>query len=45
MKDEGVLTYPNGDHSNVLKIKPPMVVTVREIDLFVDLLDEQLESL
>ncbi len=45
MKDEGVLTYPNGDFNNVLKIKPPMVVTAREIDLFVDVLDEQLARL
>ena len=39
LKDEGVITYPNGDLDNVLKIKPPMVFTEAHADCFVDTLD------
>ena len=39
LKDEGVITYPNGDLDNVLKIKPPMVFGRDHADCFVDALD------
>ncbi len=42
LKDEGVITYPNGDLDNVLKIKPPMVFTAAHADCFVGSLDSVL---
>ena len=45
MKDEGVITYPNGDLDNVLKIKPPMVFTAHDADIFVDTLASVLDEL
>jgi 4-aminobutyrate aminotransferase-like enzyme/Ser/Thr protein kinase RdoA (MazF antagonist) len=39
LKDEGVITYPNGELDNVLKCKPPMVFTQDHADIFVDTLD------
>lgn len=42
MKEEGVIVYPNGDLDNVLKIKPPMVITESEADFFVDTFDRVL---
>ncbi len=45
MKDEGVITYPNGDLDNVLKIKPPMVFSEGDADIFVDALGEILVEL
>lgn len=45
MKDEGVITYPNGDLDNVLKIKPPMIFTNADADIFVDTLAGILEEL
>lgn len=40
--DLGVLSQPTGDHSNVLKVKPPLCLTERSADLFVDALDDTL---
>jgi 4-aminobutyrate aminotransferase-like enzyme len=40
--DLGVLSQPAGDHSNVLKVKPPLCLTRRSADLFVDALDDTL---
>ena len=45
LKDEGVLTYPNGDLDNVLKIKPPMVFSVDDVDVMVDTLAEVLQEM
>jgi 4-aminobutyrate aminotransferase-like enzyme/Ser/Thr protein kinase RdoA (MazF antagonist) len=45
MKDEGVITYPNGDLDNVLKIKPPMIFTNADADIFVGTLAGILEEL
>lgn len=40
MKNQGVIVYPTGVHDNVLKIKPPMVFTAEDVDIFVDTLAE-----
>ncbi len=35
----GVIMQPTGDYLNVLKIKPPLVVTIESADFFADMLD------
>jgi 4-aminobutyrate aminotransferase-like enzyme len=45
MRERGVVVYPNGDLGNVLKIKPPMVITESEVDRFVEQLDLVLAEL
>lgn len=40
--DEGCIVQPTGDHRNVLKIKPPLVITRESADYFVDALDRVL---
>ena len=45
MLREGVIMQPTGDHKNVLKIKPPMVLTRESADFFVDALDRVLGDL
>lgn len=42
---EGVIMQPTGDHKNVLKIKPPMVLTRESSDFFVAALDRVLADL
>ena len=42
---EGCIVQPTGDHKNVLKIKPPMVITRESVDFFVDALDRVLAGL
>lgn len=39
---EGCIVQPTGDHKNVLKIKPPMVITRESVDYVVDALDRVL---
>jgi len=34
-----VIVQPTGDHLCVLKMKPPMCLTVESADFFVDMLD------
>ncbi|WP_430647492.1 aminotransferase [Agromyces sp. GXS1127] len=38
----GVIMQPTGDHQNVLKVKPPLVVTRESADFFVSMLDRVL---
>ncbi|WP_353814786.1 aminotransferase class III-fold pyridoxal phosphate-dependent enzyme [Agromyces sp. SYSU T00266] len=38
----GVIMQPTGDHQNVLKVKPPLVVTRESVDFFVEMLDRVL---
>ncbi|MGR0320746.1 aminotransferase [Agromyces sp. ZXT2-3] len=38
----GVIMQPTGDHRNVLKVKPPLVVTRESADFFVAMLDRVL---
>lgn len=40
MKDEGIIIYPTGALDNTLKIKPPMVFSRDDVDLFSATLDE-----
>ncbi|AOX45890.1 aminotransferase class III-fold pyridoxal phosphate-dependent enzyme [Microbacterium sp. BH-3-3-3] len=40
----GVIMQPTGDFQNVLKIKPPLVVTRASVDVFVDTLDRVLTT-
>jgi 4-aminobutyrate aminotransferase-like enzyme/Ser/Thr protein kinase RdoA (MazF antagonist) len=41
----GVIVQPTGDHKNVLKIKPPMVIGRESVDYFIEQLDAVLGSL
>jgi 4-aminobutyrate aminotransferase-like enzyme len=41
----GVIMQPTGDDKNVLKIKPPMVITRESVDYFVDQLAQVLRDL
>ncbi|MDU0344854.1 aminotransferase [Microbacterium sp. KSW2-29] len=40
----GVIMQPTGDFQNVLKIKPPLVITRASVDVFVDALDRVLST-
>ena len=44
MRDEGVITYPNGMGDNILKIKPPMIFSKDNVDLFVSTLGRVLSE-
>jgi 4-aminobutyrate aminotransferase-like enzyme/Ser/Thr protein kinase RdoA (MazF antagonist) len=44
MRELGVIVQPTGDQVNVLKMKPPMVLTVASADFFVDMLDRVLTT-
>ena len=44
LRERGVLISTDGPFDNVLKIKPPLVVTRSDIDMFVDELDAVLAS-
>jgi 4-aminobutyrate aminotransferase-like enzyme/Ser/Thr protein kinase RdoA (MazF antagonist) len=43
MKAQGILLSSDGPHDNVLKIKPPLVITVEEADRVVAALDQALD--
>ena len=44
MRELGVIVQPTGDRQNVLKMKPPMVITRESADFFVDMLDRVLST-
>jgi 4-aminobutyrate aminotransferase-like enzyme/Ser/Thr protein kinase RdoA (MazF antagonist) len=44
MRELGVIVQPTGDHLCVLKMKPPMCLTVESADFFVDMLDRVLRT-
>ncbi len=44
MRELGVIVQPTGDHLCVLKMKPPMCISVAAADYFVDTLDEVLTT-
>ena len=44
MRDRGVLLSTDGPHHNVIKIKPPMVLTRQDIDMTLDLLNDVLSA-
>jgi 4-aminobutyrate aminotransferase-like enzyme/Ser/Thr protein kinase RdoA (MazF antagonist) len=45
LKQRGILISSDGPHDNVLKIKPPMVISVQECTRVVEALDESLHDL
>jgi 4-aminobutyrate aminotransferase-like enzyme len=45
MKDESILLSTEGPHHNVLKIKPPLVISKEECDFFLAKLDEVMTRL
>ncbi len=44
MRELGVIVQPTGDHVNVLKMKPPMCLSMTSADYFVDMLDRVLTT-
>jgi 4-aminobutyrate aminotransferase-like enzyme len=44
-RDRGVMVGSTGPHDNVLKVRPPLVVTPAEADLIVAAIDETLSAL
>lgn len=45
LKDRGILLSVDGPLHNVIKIKPPMVLTSNDVDMLIDNLDEELKNL
>jgi len=45
LKDNGVMNWPIGRSDNVLKLKPPMMVSTAEVDIFVSAMDEALTTM
>jgi 4-aminobutyrate aminotransferase-like enzyme len=45
LRQLGVIMQPTGDHGNVLKIKPPLVVTADDVDFFIAMVDRALSEL
>jgi len=44
LRELGVIEHATGDHSNVLKVKPPLCITEQSADFFLDRLDEVLTT-
>ncbi|MFS0901368.1 aminotransferase class III-fold pyridoxal phosphate-dependent enzyme, partial [Mycolicibacterium litorale] len=44
MLDLGVIIQPTGDHSNILKTKPPLCIDIESADFYVDALDRVLSE-
>lgn len=42
MRELGVIVQPTSERQNVLKVKPPLCLTIESADFFVDMLDEVL---
>jgi len=45
MKERGILLGTDGPFNNVIKIKPPMVITKQDADMFIRVLDDELLSM
>jgi 4-aminobutyrate aminotransferase-like enzyme/Ser/Thr protein kinase RdoA (MazF antagonist) len=45
LRHRGALLGTDGPYRNVLKIKPPLVITEADVELFVDMLGEELRSI
>jgi 4-aminobutyrate aminotransferase-like enzyme len=43
LKDRGILLSTDGPLHNVLKIKPPMVITEEDVDMVLRVLDDELD--
>ncbi len=44
LRERGVLTGTDGPHHNVLKLRPPLVFSGEDADLFLETLDDLLEE-
>jgi 4-aminobutyrate aminotransferase-like enzyme/Ser/Thr protein kinase RdoA (MazF antagonist) len=44
LRELGVIVQPTGDHVNVLKMKPPMCISITSADFFVDMLERVLTT-
>ena len=44
LRERGVLTGTDGPHENVLKLRPPLVFSEEDADLFLEALDDVLEE-
>jgi 4-aminobutyrate aminotransferase-like enzyme/Ser/Thr protein kinase RdoA (MazF antagonist) len=44
LRDCGILTGTDGPHHNVIKLRPPLVFTEKDADLFANTLDETLQE-
>jgi 4-aminobutyrate aminotransferase-like enzyme len=44
LRECGILTGTDGPHHNVIKLRPPLVFTEKDADLFVKTLDEILQE-
>jgi hypothetical protein len=44
LRECGILTGTDGPHHNVIKLRPPLVFTERDADLFIKILDEILQE-
>ncbi|MBX5218397.1 aminotransferase [Rhizobium sp. NLR9a] len=42
--DLGIIMQPTGDHQNVLKIKPPLCLSLESADFFADMLEKVLQE-
>ena len=45
MKERGILLGSDGPFNNVIKIKPPMVITKQDADMFIRVFDDELLSM
>jgi 4-aminobutyrate aminotransferase-like enzyme len=45
MRSRGILLSTDGPHHNVLKIKPPMVLNIDDIDMVLRTLDDILKTI
>ena len=45
MKSRGILLSTDGPHHNVIKIKPPMVLNINDIDMVLRILDDVITNL
>ena len=45
MLTRNVLLSTDGPHNNVIKIKPPMVITIEDVNLTLKLLDDVLSNM
>nr|MBP8097735.1 hypothetical protein [Arenimonas sp.] len=44
MRELGIVVQPTGERNNVLKLKPPMCLSLEDADFFVDQLDTVLRD-
>ena len=45
LKEKGILLGTDGPSNNVIKIKPPMVITKQDVDMFIRIFDDTLSNM